>query len=102
MHYLLFYEVTEDYLERRTAFRAEHLKSAWEAHRRGELLIAGALADPVDGTVLLFQGPSPHAAEAFARADPYVRNGLVSRWWVREWTTVVGSNAANPVLPEQA
>ena len=30
-------------------------------------------------------------------ADPYVRNGLVTRWQVREWTTVVGPNAAAPV-----
>lgn len=98
-HYLLFYEVTADYLERRAAFRKAHLEKVWKAHERGELLLAGALADPVDGALLLFQGDSPQAAEAFARADPYVQNGLVSRWRVREWTTVVGAGAANPVRP---
>lgn len=102
MHYLLFYEVAADYVERRSEFRSVHLQLAWEAHRRGELVLAGALADPVDGTVLLFQGSSPLAAEAFARADPYVTSGIVTRWWIREWTTVVGDIAANPVLPEQA
>ncbi len=73
---------------------------AWQAHERGELLLGGALADPVDMAVLLFTGSGPEAAERFARADPYVTNGLVSRWRVRPWTTVVGEGAAAPVRPE--
>jgi uncharacterized protein len=99
MHYLLFYEVVPDYAERRAAHRAVHLAHARDAHARGELVLAGALADPVDGAVLLFQGPTPEAAEAFARADPYVTNGLVTRWHVREWTTVVGDDAAVRLPP---
>jgi uncharacterized protein YciI len=79
--------------ERRAAFRAEHLAYARRAHRRGELVLGGALADPVDGAVLLFRGPSPAAAEAFAAGDPYVRNGLVTSWRVRAWATVVGDGA---------
>jgi uncharacterized protein len=98
-HYLLFYEVGPDYLERRGAYRDVHLASAWAAAARGELLLAGALADPVDGAVLLFKGESKRVAEAFAEADPYVVNGLVHRWHVREWTTVAGDAAANPVRP---
>ena len=66
---------------------------------RGELILGGALTNPVDGAVLLFEGPSPTAAEGFAKADPYVCNGLVTRWYVREWTTVVGRDAANPIPP---
>ncbi|HXH08089.1 MAG TPA: YciI-like protein [Vicinamibacterales bacterium] len=99
-HFLLFYEVAPDYLTRRQAYRRAHLERAWAAHARGELLLAGALADPVDGAVLLFAGDSPEVARAFAREDPYVVNGLVTRWWVREWTTVAGGGAANPVRPE--
>ncbi len=99
-HFLLFYEVSPDYLERRGEFRVEHLKLAWESHARGELVLAGALAEPVDGAVLLFQGDTPEVAERFAAADPYVRNGLVTRWRVREWTTVVGDMAATPVRPD--
>jgi uncharacterized protein len=90
MHYLLFYDVVPDYVERRAAFRAEHLALARAAHARGELVLGGALAEPADGAVLLFKGDSPAAAEAFAAADPYVRNGLVTRWRVRAWATVVG------------
>jgi hypothetical protein len=99
MHYLLFYEVGPDYVERRIEFRAEHLTLAWQAHARGELILGGALANPVDLALLLFQGESSAVAERFAKADPYVRNGLVKRWWVRPWTTVVGENAASPVRP---
>jgi uncharacterized protein len=94
VHYLLFYDVAPDYLERRAGFRAEHLRLARAAQSRGELVLAGALAEPVDGAVLLFQGGSARVAEEFARADPYVREGLVRAWRVREWTTVVGEGAA--------
>jgi uncharacterized protein YciI len=97
MHYLLFYEFVEDYLERRAAYRAEHLALAWQAHSRGELVLAGALAEPADGAILFFQGDSPRVAEAFAEADPYVHHGLVTRWRIRPWMTVVGEGANSPV-----
>lgn len=97
MHYLLIYDAAPDYLQRRGEFRSRHLGLAWEAHARGELVLGGALTDPVDGAVMLFQGDSPAAAEAFAAADPYVTNGLVTRWRVRPWMTVVGDAAASPV-----
>lgn len=96
-HYLLFYDVADDYLERRPPFRGEHLERLWQAHDRGELVLAGALADPVDGAVLFFKGDSPAVAEKFAKADPYVTNGLIARWRVREWTTVAGEGAATPI-----
>ena len=102
MHFLLLYDVAPDYLTRRGEYRAEHLALGWAAHARGELVLGGALADPVDGAVLLFRGDSPAVAESFAAADPYVRNGLVTRWRVRPWTTVVGETAATPVRPEPA
>ncbi|HJW55728.1 MAG TPA: YciI-like protein [Burkholderiaceae bacterium] len=97
MHFLLFYDLAPDYLERRPQFRTEHLALAWQAQQRGELVLAGALADPTDGAMLLFQVDSPAAAEAFAAADPYVQHGLVTQWRIRPWNTVVGHDAANPV-----
>lgn len=99
MHFLLLYDFVPDYLQRRPAYRAEHLRLAWGAHDRGELVLAGALAEPVDAAVLLFAGDNAHAARAFAEADPYVKAGLVRRWSVRPWTTVVGEAAANPMRP---
>jgi uncharacterized protein len=99
MHYLLFYEVGEDYVSRRAEFRDAHLEKAWAASARGELVLGGALANPVDGAVLLFRGDSPEVAEKFAKADPYVTSGAVKRWHVREWNTVAGEDAATPLRP---
>jgi uncharacterized protein len=99
-HYLLLYELAPDYLERRAALRNDHLALAWDAHARGELLLGGALTDPVDGAVLLFRSESPDVASRFAESDPYVKNGLVTSWRVRPWTTVVGDEAATPVRPD--
>ncbi|VTR93689.1 YCII-related OS=Burkholderia phymatum (strain DSM 17167 / STM815) GN=Bphy_1054 PE=4 SV=1: YCII [Gemmata massiliana] len=96
MHYLLFYDVAPDYVDRRVPLRAAHLAHAWAAADRGELVLGGALADPPDGAVLLFKCDSPDPVEAFATSDPYVTNGLVTRWRVREWTTVAGETAHNP------
>jgi uncharacterized protein YciI len=99
MHFVLLYDCAPDYLARRDAYRGAHLRLAWEAHGRGDLLLGGALADPVDGAMLLFQGDSATVAEDFAKADPYVLNGLITRWRVRQWTTVVGSLAGAPIRP---
>jgi heme-degrading monooxygenase HmoA/uncharacterized protein YciI len=101
MHYLLFYEVGEDYVSKRAEFREAHLTKAWEASEHGELLLGGALANPVDSAVLLFKGDSPGVAENFARNDPYVTSGAVKRWYVREWTTVAGQDAAIPIRPNE-
>lgn len=100
MHFLLLYELSPDYLRDRPAYRSEHLRLAWQAQERGEIVLAGALADPVDQAVFLFQGEDDSAARAFAESDPYVKAGLVKRWTVRPWTTVVGPAAATPVRPE--
>jgi uncharacterized protein len=98
-HFLLFYEFVPDYMERRGPFRGEHLKLAWEAHARGELVLAGAYADPADASAALFKAESIETVERFAAGDPYVRAGLVKRWHVRKWTTVVGDDAITPVRP---
>ncbi len=99
MHYLLFYDTVENYVNARAPYRKAHLLHAMAAHQRGEIVLAGALANPADGAVLIFQADSPKVAEDFAKADPYVRNGLIKSWRVREWTTVVGDNAAVKVDP---
>jgi uncharacterized protein YciI/heme-degrading monooxygenase HmoA len=99
MHYLLFYEGADDYVSKRAPFRNEHLEKAWQAGERGELILGGAFANPADGAVLVFRGDSPEVAETFAKSDPYVINGAVKRWYVREWMTVVGRDAATPIWP---
>ena len=89
-YFVLQYELVEDYLERRPAYRAEHLQLAHEAQARGELILAGALAEPADRALLVFRAGDRSVAETFARSDPYVVKGLVKRWEVRAWTVVIG------------
>ena len=93
MHYLLIYDVVDDYITRRAPLRGAHIGHARAANERGELVLGGAFANPPDGAVLMFKGDSPAAAEAFAKSDPYVVNGLVKSWRVREWVTVIGKDA---------
>jgi hypothetical protein len=90
MYYILFYTLVEDYVEKRVPFRKAHLAYAEEAHKRGELIHAGALADPADSAVLIFKGDSPSVAEEFVKNDPYVKNGLIVKWEIRPWTVVIG------------
>ena len=99
MHYLLFYSYVPDVLEKRPRFRGAHLAHARAAQARGELILAGAFADPVDGAALFFAAASRTVVERFAAEDPYVTGGLVTKWIVREWTTVVGADAAHPLPP---
>lgn len=90
MYYLLLYDLVDGYLDRRGEFREEHLGLAREAQDRGELVLAGALQDPVDSAALVFKADSPAVAEQFAERDPYVLNGLVTGWRVRPWAVVIG------------
>ncbi len=94
MYFLLFYEVVDDYVERRQAFREEHLLLARESKDRGELLLAGAYADPPDGAALVFRADDDSVVTDFVAHDPYVREGLVKKWVVRQWTVVIEGPAA--------
>jgi hypothetical protein len=96
-YFILFYDVVEDYVERRAAHRAEHLALAKAATERGELRYAGAYADPVDGAALVFRGEDEGVARAFVQADPYVRSGIVTSWRIRAWSVVVGVDFDGPL-----
>src|SRR5260370_20021835 len=95
-YYVLFYEVVDDFVARRVPFRQEHLRLANAARERGEILFAGALAEPADGALIVFHVADKSKAEAFARNDPYVQNGLVKKWEVRPWNVVVGNEQPSP------
>jgi uncharacterized protein len=88
-YYLLVYHVIDDYVARRTPYREEHLLLAREARNRGELVLGGALADPVDMALLVFRTDNKTVVEQFVQRDPYVLNGLVVRWEIRPWTVVI-------------
>ncbi len=91
MYYILFYKTVENYIEKRSQFREEHLKLARQAYEKGALVMAGAMADPADSAILIFKGDGPDIAEQFAVNDPYVQNGLIREWEVRLWTVVIGN-----------
>jgi uncharacterized protein len=92
MYFLLLYELVDDYLERRVPLRNDHLALARAAHERGELVLAGAFADPADAVALVFRSDDASTVEAFVDADPYVENGLVTAWRIRPWTVVIGAD----------
>ena len=95
-HWLLFYDYVPDYLERRGEFRPAHFAHAQAYRDRGELVMAGAFADPADGAVLAFRSDGDDVPTSFAENDPYVHKGLVTSWRVRRWVMVMGDGAETP------
>lgn len=98
MHLLLQYDLVDDYVEKRAPLRAEHIGLAKNAYDSGDLILAGALSDPIDNAIFVFRDNDPEAPARFAQNDPYVRNGLVKAWRVRKWNTVLGDGAQPPKL----
>jgi len=94
MHYILFYDLVDNALEARAPYRDEHLARAKEAFESGFMVMAGALTDPPDTSVLIFKADDKSAVEEFARNDPYVNNGVVTNWAVREWAVAIAITAA--------
>lgn len=90
MYFALIYDLVEGYLDRRAAFRDEHLALTRSAQERGELLLAGAFAEPADRALLVWTVDDPATVEHFVRQDPYVANGLVTNWAIRPWNVVLG------------
>jgi uncharacterized protein YciI len=93
MYYMLLYDVVDDFINRRAPFREEHLGMVRGYHERGELFMAGALTDPVDGAALVFTTEDRAVVERFAENDPYVKEGLVKSWKVRKWAVVIGGDS---------
>jgi len=98
-YFTLSYDVVPNFIDRRTPFREAHLQRVRAAREHGQLVMAGELGVPPDGALLVFRGESASIAEDFARADPYVHEGLVTSWRVRPWAVVVGGDAEPPGAP---
>lgn len=90
MYFILTYKTAENYIEKRIPFREQHLTLAKEYHEKGILIMAGALANPVDKAMLVFKCDDKSEVERFVSSDPYVQNNLIVAWEIREWTVVVG------------
>jgi uncharacterized protein YciI len=83
LKYVLFYESSDDVLTKAPPHMAAH-RARWEEFRAaGTLLMVGPFADPKEGALAIFT--TAEAAREFARGDPFVSGGVVSRWYVREW-----------------
>jgi uncharacterized protein len=70
-----------------------HIAATREAHRRGDVVMAGAfLTPPAEGDLVETMAvlSSAAAAQAFVDADPFVRAGLVHEWTIREWADMLG------------
>ena len=91
MYYILFYNYVDNIIEKRVPFREAHLALATSFVESGELLLGGAFANPADGAILIFKVGNKAQVEAFVKQDPYVQNGLVTSWNIREWSVVVGA-----------
>lgn len=90
MYVALFYETVENYVERRQPFRQLHLAYATKWQESGKLVYGGALKP--EGALLIFKTDSVSDVEEFAKNDPYVQNGLITRWSAKEWVVVIGKN----------
>jgi uncharacterized protein YciI len=88
MKYTLFYESTADFLAKVPAHVDAH-RALWRTfHADGRLLMIGPFTDqPLGAALGVFS--SRAAAEEFVRLDPFVANGVVARWTIREWNEVL-------------
>jgi len=68
-YFALMYELVDDYLTRRSQFREQHLKMANDLKARGEIVLAGAFADPPDKALLVFDADDRSVPENFAKHD---------------------------------
>lgn len=90
MYYVLFYELVENYIELRKPLREQHLSLIRQLEAQGCVILAGALDNPPDRALLIFQVDDPAIIQQFVQNDPYVQHGLVKRWEIRPWNVVAG------------
>ncbi|MDB5764772.1 MAG: hypothetical protein JWQ21_3767 [Herminiimonas sp.] len=87
MKVVMFYEVAQDGMAKAQANYAAHRIRLDEFHARGELLMAGPYANPAEGAMGVFK--SREAAEEFIQGDPFVINGVIGKWSLRDWNEVL-------------
>lgn len=89
MKYVLFYESADDFMEKIPQYFAAH-RARWQQFvNDGSLVGVGPFEDPRMGSMGIFT--TREAAEAFATEDPFVINGVVSRWHVRGWSDALAA-----------
>lgn len=71
------YGYVPEMAERRGPVRADHLAFLKEIAAKDQLVLAGALADPVDEAWIVVRAESAAAARELMDADPYAKAGLI-------------------------
>jgi uncharacterized protein YciI len=85
---VVLYHATADVLERAPAYMPAHQACIQEFHDRGDLLLIGTFGDPVrEGALCVLR--SREAAEAWVKQDPFVTEGLVARYEIRDWNEIL-------------
>jgi uncharacterized protein YciI len=86
MKIVSFYEMAPDALSKVRVHYPMHRARLNEFHARGVLLAAGPLGNPPEGAMGIFT--TREAAEEFIKGDPFIINGLVTKWRLVEWNVV--------------
>ncbi|MGO4692189.1 YciI family protein [Glaciibacter sp. 2TAF33] len=95
MKYVLVYEPAPNIASTAPLYFAAHGARAREFHERGTLLRIGAFARAQDyGAMAVFA--TRESAEEFAAGDPFVENGVVASWEVRDWDEISFEHPADP------
>jgi uncharacterized protein len=91
-YHVLQYNYVSDILERRGPYRAAHLEGANKMASAGKLVMAGALAEPVDGALFIFRNCDKEEIDQFVRQDPYYENGCITSYAIRPYIVVAGDS----------
>lgn len=87
MKAVVLYHPAADVLEKAPLHFPAHKAMLDEAHAKGDLLAVGPFADPREGSMGIFR--SRAAAEAFIAVDPFVLNGVVARYEIKDWNEIL-------------
>jgi len=93
VYYVVFFETCYDSLDDAVAKAPEviaaHRARSNELYACGTLLMSGAfLNNPKEQLRTMAICPTGEAAEEYARGDPFVLNGMVSKWYISEWANM--------------
>jgi uncharacterized protein YciI len=86
--YVLLYEAADDVVTRAPIHFPAHRVRLVDFHTRGALLMVGPFSNAqAEGSMAIFT--SREAAEEFVEEDPFVLNGVVRSWQIRQWNEIL-------------
>jgi uncharacterized protein YciI len=86
--YVVLYESADDVASRAPAHFPAHKQRLDEFAGRGDLLMVGTFGDPqAQGSMAIFRTRA--AAEAFVAGDPFMLEGVVKAYEIRDWNEIL-------------